>query len=56
MNYEERRAIRERCDSIMADFDARHPEIALMIAYREAGRPRVPGAVNPSNEGGNGKQ
>ena len=53
MNSDERKAIIERCDALMADFDQRHPEIAALIKVREAGRAPGSGKVNQSLREGN---
>jgi hypothetical protein len=41
MTKTEQRALRDKCDALLADFDARHPEIVYAIECREAGRKSV---------------
>jgi hypothetical protein len=50
MTPDERRAIRDKCDALLVDFDARHPEIIYAIECREVLRGETgKGYVEPSN-------
>lgn len=46
MTNEERKAIKDKCDALIAEFDAQHPEIAAIIKFRK------PGEIFPIKEEG----